>query len=597
MTLSKLTGAQFEKIQEALLSAYPAGGDLAIMVRTKLEENLDSITADNDDLRQVTYKLIRWAEANGKVKELIYAAQDGNPNNLELQKLFEEIDKFDLIEHTSSPNILSISKGEKGRVVDFASLFSSIVAAIIFAVVLLLNGLQDNKPSPTPAPTSTLSPTPHVPTPTPMSTSVSEKGEIEVVIITYGITTVSNSNTANKFGNQIEEYFEDYSGGFEFSPTRLYIEEPIPDERSGQELVDEQMRIQGFPDLLIVGTVLTNEDGINEFISSYDIATKYDRIVPELATDTFFTKPIKLASAASILDDMDKYLQKLSILNSLIEGLNYYIAGRFDDALSIFESYAETTIDTPDIIYLLAGRASVANGESRKAIKYYDISLDAEQYVNQSLIGFGNAWLQIAYDLRKYEKPISKHDINEGERCRDDPNSELQTLKLLAEKSLSCFELAFDSKHDNDNVIHIKSAFGLGEAYRLLTNNNAEALNYYSEVIQRFKELPKSTQALLYIEVAQAYAGYAEMLLGIEITEQSVADSKAHYMCAIEAIKKDERFDEEDGIIFYRKLHQIWQDEIDLMLDQWLAAHGSTTISEVRCHEKSKRRKNLEQAA
>ena len=42
----ELSGFQIESLRDALLAAFPAQGDLAQMVRFRLDENLDAIYSD-----------------------------------------------------------------------------------------------------------------------------------------------------------------------------------------------------------------------------------------------------------------------------------------------------------------------------------------------------------------------------------------------------------------------------------------------------------------------------------------------------------------------------------------------------------------------
>ncbi|MBV6624652.1 MAG: hypothetical protein KI793_17235 [Rivularia sp. (in: Bacteria)] len=58
------------------------------MVSFKLDENLDAI-AMGENHSDIVFKLIKWAESEGKVKQLLTAARSSKPGNLELQS-FEE---------------------------------------------------------------------------------------------------------------------------------------------------------------------------------------------------------------------------------------------------------------------------------------------------------------------------------------------------------------------------------------------------------------------------------------------------------------------------------------------------------------------------
>src|SRR5579871_40125 len=84
-----LSGDQFKQLQQALMSAFPSVAKLAMMVRTGVGENLRSV-AGGDDLAEVTFNLITWAEADGRLEELVQKAYDANPGNLELQSFAEQ---------------------------------------------------------------------------------------------------------------------------------------------------------------------------------------------------------------------------------------------------------------------------------------------------------------------------------------------------------------------------------------------------------------------------------------------------------------------------------------------------------------------------
>jgi hypothetical protein len=79
----ELTGTQREQLQQALLSAFPGAGPLAMMVSFKLNENL-AIVAGSGPLGEVAFNLIIWAEAQGKLVDLINGAHEQVPGNPKL---------------------------------------------------------------------------------------------------------------------------------------------------------------------------------------------------------------------------------------------------------------------------------------------------------------------------------------------------------------------------------------------------------------------------------------------------------------------------------------------------------------------------------
>lgn len=79
----KLTGDQRKQLTAALLSAFPNRGALEQMVKHGMEENLAEIAGD-PNLGQAIFDLIEWADAKGRLEELIRKAYEANPGNPEL---------------------------------------------------------------------------------------------------------------------------------------------------------------------------------------------------------------------------------------------------------------------------------------------------------------------------------------------------------------------------------------------------------------------------------------------------------------------------------------------------------------------------------
>lgn len=76
----KLTGLQYQQLTNVFLEAFPTPAILAEMVRFRIEKNLYAI-AIGDDLKEIVFKLIRTAEAEGWTAHLIVAARESNPGN------------------------------------------------------------------------------------------------------------------------------------------------------------------------------------------------------------------------------------------------------------------------------------------------------------------------------------------------------------------------------------------------------------------------------------------------------------------------------------------------------------------------------------
>lgn len=78
--------SSMQQIHAALLSAYPSRETLAMMVRFEMDVNLNAI-AGNVNQSATVFNLLNWAEARGRLDELIAAAKRDNPANPELLAL------------------------------------------------------------------------------------------------------------------------------------------------------------------------------------------------------------------------------------------------------------------------------------------------------------------------------------------------------------------------------------------------------------------------------------------------------------------------------------------------------------------------------
>lgn len=80
-----LTGEQFKQVQAALIDGFTEE-TLAMMTRGELDQRLDVI-AGGDNLEQIVFNLLNWAERQGRLGELIAAACRANPDNPKLQAI------------------------------------------------------------------------------------------------------------------------------------------------------------------------------------------------------------------------------------------------------------------------------------------------------------------------------------------------------------------------------------------------------------------------------------------------------------------------------------------------------------------------------
>lgn len=77
-----LGGGRFESLVDALLAAFPTPNSLARLVRFRLDQNLSAIATGT--LQDQVFALVQWAEANGRVRDLVEGARGENPGNPKL---------------------------------------------------------------------------------------------------------------------------------------------------------------------------------------------------------------------------------------------------------------------------------------------------------------------------------------------------------------------------------------------------------------------------------------------------------------------------------------------------------------------------------
>src|SRR5437016_5595001 len=76
----ELTKEQRRQLYDALLAAYPSPDMLKIMVSFGLDQNLASIVPSTS-LEGMVFDLIEWARQQGRLAELLQAAQQRNADN------------------------------------------------------------------------------------------------------------------------------------------------------------------------------------------------------------------------------------------------------------------------------------------------------------------------------------------------------------------------------------------------------------------------------------------------------------------------------------------------------------------------------------
>ena len=82
-----LTGEQRKQWRAAFISAFPQQPDLELMLEDELDESLNQITQGRPNYELAVRDLLRWAEAQGKLPDLLTGALSSNPGNPKLQEL------------------------------------------------------------------------------------------------------------------------------------------------------------------------------------------------------------------------------------------------------------------------------------------------------------------------------------------------------------------------------------------------------------------------------------------------------------------------------------------------------------------------------
>ncbi|NMG10545.1 effector-associated domain EAD1-containing protein [Brasilonema sp. UFV-L1] len=83
-------GERLQQFHKALLSGFPTTAKLKQMIRFKLDENLDAI-AGGANHSEVVSNLIEWANAEGRLEELLIAARKDNLGNPDLRRFDEQM--------------------------------------------------------------------------------------------------------------------------------------------------------------------------------------------------------------------------------------------------------------------------------------------------------------------------------------------------------------------------------------------------------------------------------------------------------------------------------------------------------------------------
>ena len=82
----KLSKSEIKDLFEALQDGYRSYDDLSIMVRLNLNQNLEKIVMVRN-IEIVILELIEWAESKDKLLDLVWGANERNPDNDQIKKV------------------------------------------------------------------------------------------------------------------------------------------------------------------------------------------------------------------------------------------------------------------------------------------------------------------------------------------------------------------------------------------------------------------------------------------------------------------------------------------------------------------------------
>lgn len=122
-----LTGFQHAQIQDALIAAFGDEGNLRQMLRLQMDTNLEAV-AKPGTVAQRAFEVVAWADAHGRIDELIQAAVRQNPYNVELLVLAEAVKSWHIA--AAEPAEASPYKGLESYGVADAALFFGRAALI-----------------------------------------------------------------------------------------------------------------------------------------------------------------------------------------------------------------------------------------------------------------------------------------------------------------------------------------------------------------------------------------------------------------------------------------------------------------------------------
>ncbi|NJO72466.1 MAG: trypsin-like peptidase domain-containing protein [Leptolyngbyaceae cyanobacterium RM1_406_9] len=93
----ELTKGQRQQLREAIMSAYGSKGALKMMLLEEMNERLEFF-AGGANYGETVFEVINWAEEQGRLEELLRAAYQRNPGNLQFRRFIESYGIFPAFE-------------------------------------------------------------------------------------------------------------------------------------------------------------------------------------------------------------------------------------------------------------------------------------------------------------------------------------------------------------------------------------------------------------------------------------------------------------------------------------------------------------------
>ncbi len=275
--------------------------------------------------------------------------------------------------------------------------------------------------------------------------------------------------------------------------------------------------------------------GDSDFMLGAEVTGQY-RMGREIQLDKIDNRTLR--------NDVEEILKKrFRVLTLLVNGLSDYVVGEYGDAETSFNRALEIEAwDTPDVIYVLLGNATIQQHELEKAKEYFSKALDANPDYARAYAGLATVFLQQATP-----------DIQSGTYDFD--------VQLL-DKAFDHYQKALNSEEQSPLAdIPTKVSFGVGDVYirkalvEEAAGNDEAKEQYYSLAGQAYQSVIQDYEAGN--ERLQEIAAHAHARLGLILAQNGQLEAAiAEYEQALNLLPKYGQSKE------YRALYQEILDEL-----------------------------------